>query len=255
MRNPFTVRIRASSILLGMVTIVLVLASPLVGQQTDQGQREQIGEVLGEPIYRDEIHTGENVQLRDELHRLFTAPVMQEYRQTHRAEIEPTENEIVAAAAFFDEEYRKRIRGEESQLRARLSSVEDNLARGGLTDDERRGLEIERTSLQLQMNPPGRPVALFVLDNWKFQRHLYDRYGGGRILWQQFGLEAFDAMRRWLEAQEISGEFKITDPTLRSVFYEYWTTWDHGPFLTDDEERIRSEFLEPEWVRKLPAEN
>ena len=49
-----------------------------------------------------------------------------------------------------------------------------------------------------------------------------------------------------LEAQETDGAFTITDPKLRSTLYEYWTTWNHGPFLTDDKEQIRSEFLELE---------
>jgi hypothetical protein len=42
---------------------------------------------------------------------------------------------------------------------------------------------------------------------------------------------------------------------LRSTFYEYWTTMKHGEFLTDDEERIRREFLEPEWMPKLPVKD
>jgi hypothetical protein len=55
-------------------------------------------------------------------------------------------------------------------------------------------------------------------------------------------------MHRWLKAHEENGDFKITDPKLRAVFYEYWTTMNHGAFLTSDRERIRSEFLQPEWA-------
>jgi hypothetical protein len=91
-----------------------------------------------------------------------------------------------------------------------------------------------------------------VLNHWKFQKHLYDSYGGGRILWQQAGQEAFDATRAWLETLEKQGEFTITDPALRKKFYEYWTR-DHGAFLTADPVRIRQEFLEPEWAVAAPA--
>ncbi len=106
-----------------------------------------------------------------------------------------------------------------------------------------------------RQRPPGEVFAVFVLNNWKFQRHLYNEYGGGRILWQQAGLEAFDATHKWLKAQEKSGAFKITDPKLRSVFYKYWTTQNHGSFLIDDKELIRRKFLEPEWSKKPSPQN
>ena len=228
----------------------------LLGMQiSDDGQPvEQIGQVLGKPVYRGEIRTGGNVRLRSELHRLFTSPVMKKYREAHKDEIEPTEDEIRAATVFFDEDHRQRIKEEESQLRERLTTVQEQLARADLTEEEQRKLRIEKQVLQVKLKPPGRPFAIFVLHNWKFQRHLYDQYGGGRILWQQAGLEAFDACRTWLESREKQGDFTITDPTLRSTFYEYWTTMKHGAFLTDDKERIQSEFLEPEWLPKAPSQ-
>lgn len=94
--------------------------------------------------------------------------------------------------------------------------------------------------------------AKFMLDNWKLQKHLYDNFGGGRILWQQAGVEAFDAMRTWMEAQEKKGEFKVTSPELRKKLFHYWTTQNHSSFLTEDKDRIAREFLLPEWV-KPPA--
>ena len=63
-------------------------------------------------------------------------------------------------------------------------------------------------------------------------------------------MEAFDAMHKWLQDREKRGEFRIADPKLRASFYEYWATMDHGAFLTEDKERIRTEFLEPEWAPK-----
>jgi hypothetical protein len=218
---------------------------------SDSGERprEQIGEVLAQPVYRDEIGAGEGMRLHSELHRLFSAPVLRKYRQAHRAEIEPTEKEIEAATAYFDQEHQKRMEQEGPEFRARLKAVEKKLAVPGLTKEDQQKLETEKQVLESRLKPPGRFFARFVLSNWKFQRHLYDRYGGGRILWQQAGIEAFDATRQWLEAHEKKGDFKISDPALRSSFYEYWTTMKHpggGPI--DDKERIRAEFLEPEWA-------
>ena len=149
---------------------------------------------------------------------------------------------------YFDQEHRRRIKEEEPKLRRELQRVEKELKRGELTEEERKKLRLEQMTLRVQLDPPGRSFAQFMLDHWKFERHLYDHYGGGRILWQQAGIEAFDAHRKWLEVHEKQGDFKITDPKLRSALFEYWTTMKHGAFLTDDNERIRKEFLEPDWV-------
>lgn len=254
MRSSCGVQIGVFSLFSGM-TLVWMSTASLHGQEAHRDEREQIGEVLGQPVFRDAIRTGKDIEVRDELHRLFTTPIMQKYRQQHKAEIEPAEDEIVAATAFFDRNHRERIREKEPELREQLNVVEGELGRGGLSKEKQQQLEIERRALQSQLKPPGRVFAMFVLSNWKFQKHLYDRYGGGRILWQQAGVESFDACRTWLEDNERRGEFRITDRKLRSTFYEYWTTMNHGAFLTDDKERIRSEFLEPEWMPKASAKD
>jgi hypothetical protein len=213
------------------------------------GKREQIGTVLGKAVYRDEIRTGKDVRLASELHRLFTQPVMEEYRQEHKSEVTPTQAEIDTATAYFDHKHRERIKDKEPALRDELKKVTEQLARDDLPTQKRQELEGQMRRIKAVLDPPGQFFAHFILDNWKWQRHLYDKFGGGRILWQQAGIEAFDAMHTWLETEEKKGSFKITDPALRTAFYEYWTTMKHGPFLTADKERIRAEFLEPEWAR------
>lgn len=100
---------------------------------------------------------------------------------------------------------------------------------------------------ELKGNP--KDFARFMLSNWKLQKHLYDNYGGGRILWQQAGQEAFDATRTWLESREKAGDFEVSDPKLKETMLLYWNK-SHGAFLTADKERIRKEFLEPEWYPK-----
>jgi hypothetical protein len=272
----------------GMI-LTLALSPPVLGEESLRRQREQIGEVLGKPVYRDEIRTGKNINLDDELHRLFAAPVMQKYCQQHKAEITPTEAEISAAAAYFDKRdpeerkneepaWRRRLKtvkeqlsrhkltkeerqrlnierivaetqlkDEEPKLRRELTSIKEQLTHSKLTKEERQELDSQRIMIETLLQPPGRDLAHFIVDNWKLQLHLYKRFGGGRLLWQQAGTEAFDAMLNWLETHERQGSFKITDPKLRDEFYRYWHR-SHRPFMIEDKDRIREEFLEPEWV-------
>ncbi|TWT79686.1 hypothetical protein CA13_10920 [Planctomycetes bacterium CA13] len=237
-----------------VLMLVLAMGLTVTGKETDQQQREQIGEVLGRPVYRDEIRVGKDVSLSDELHRLFTAPVTQQYRQTHKDKIAPTLAEIAAATKHFDNQHRERIKGQEPALRRQLKSVKEQLTLKGLTEENKQKLTIEKMTLQARLNPPGKSFAAWMLNNRKFQLHLHQTYGGGRILFQQAGMEAFDATQKWLETLERDGKFKISDPKLRSVLYHYWTTQNHGPFLMDDKKRIH-EFLEPEWMKQSPSQD
>ncbi len=191
--------------------LIPAVASPSVGQEGSGRQREQIGQVLGKPVYRDQIETGKDVDLQSEVHRLFAFPVLEKYRREHKAEITPTETEIEAATAYFDKWHSEQIRKKEPKLRRQLKTIKQQLSRPGLTKPVREQLEFETISIETELKPPGREFAHFLVDHWKFERHLYDRFGGGRILWQQAGMEAFDAMRNWLQTQERDGTLRIAD--------------------------------------------
>ncbi|MCA9062599.1 MAG: hypothetical protein KDA96_06055 [Planctomycetaceae bacterium] len=228
--------------------IMLAAWNGLVAEE--QKPREQIGEVFGKPVYRDQIANPDPAALRDQVLQLFLVPLMERYQEEHAAELTPTEAELATAEKFFNEQHEERIRKEKPAMTKRLAELNDLLAAGKLPEEESLQRTRERSILIIRLTPPGRDVATMLLRNWKLQKSLYDRYGGGRILFQQGGLEAFDASLKWLKAEEERGWFKITDAKLRTTFYEYWTTMDHGAFLTADEKRIRKEFLEPEWLPK-----
>lgn len=115
---------------------------------------------------------------------------------------------------------------------------------------DRRQLEQKRGKLEQKLDGHVKFFATWWLSSFKFQRHLYYRYGGGRVPWQQAGLEAFDAMHRWLTENEEKGDFKITDPDLRAKFYEYWTTMRNGAFLSKEKDRIDPRAFEYPWVKE-----
>ena len=73
--------------------------------------------------------------------------------------------------------------------------------------------------------------------NIKLQKALYDAFGGGRVLFQQGGVEAFDATRKLLEQKEAGGEVSITDPQVRELAYAYWTR-DHGAMMLSEPGQI-----------------
>ncbi len=236
-------------VLLG-ISVFLMLGLTVAAQQKNKTKRDQIGEVLGKPVFRDQFKTGNFISVESELHRLFATPLMDKYHKEHKKEITPTEKEINFVIEFFKKAHPEEIKDEEPELRAKLKVIEEKLKQKNLTQDEIKLFGYEKAIINLDLEPPGRNVALFMLNRWKFQKHLYDNYGEGRVLWQQAGYEAYDATHQWLKSIEKKGEFKISDAKLRLKFYEYWTNQKNSPFLLEDKEEIRTEFLEPEWIQK-----
>jgi hypothetical protein len=231
---------------LGTIKLKPEQVSPsLAASQSHPGQnREKIGEVLGKPVYRDEIKV-------DNLYDLFGAPVRAKYREVHQAEITPTEDQMKFATEFFEKEIRERIESEGGlgKKSARMKVIEAQLSAGGLTDGQVQKLEIEHQMLRvaLEFKKSAANQAWWALTNWKGQKHVYEKFGGGRILIGKFGCTAFDAGRKQMESREEQGDFQITDPKIREQLYSFWTR-DLTFRLVSDPEKIRQIFLEPEYV-------
>lgn len=239
-----------------MLLFVLILSLASHHSDAVQGSGNQdtggiIGTVLGADVYRQQVQQGNNQPLSSELYRLFLYPVMNAYHTAHQQELTPTSQEIDTVNAYFIRKHQETIGPNLAEMQRHLDDLTRKLEQAGLPEDDRAELEIQRDMLAGQMQPPGRQYVEWLLGSWKFQRHLYQNYGGGKLLWQQSGLEAFDATYQWLTQQEQAGQFTMTDQDLRNAFYAYWTTFDHGAFLIDDQARIDQEFLYPEWAQEI----
>ena len=98
-----------------------------------------------------------------------------------------------------------------------------------------------------------RKIARALVLYRRTQYYIYTEYGGGRVLFQQAGWEAFDATKAMFHELEKKGKMSIADPELRDRFYEYWNK-DHGPWIVSDKKEIRHRFLERPWTETLPDE-
>jgi hypothetical protein len=284
-----------------VLAVTLAWLVPPVTAQTrpaTQAGREIVAEVLGRPLYRDELPSERQpldriTEYSSAISGRILGPLMQAYKQQHAAELKPTEAELAQAAASFDEanartrleqhaDRVRRLHETEQQLadpqldparrqklvmmrdlleaetlppaalEQKLRQIEQRLRELPEGSEERVALSIAKSNVETELRPRGRMMAERLLPAWKLQRHLYDHFGGGRILWQQFGVEAFDATRKWVENEERNGRLKFHDPHVRDAVYLYWTV-SHGAFLTDDPKRIDEEFLNPRWMRPAPA--
>ena len=214
--------------------------------------REVVAELNGQPIYRDELGEGELKDVARELQRRISGELFTQFAKENPKQLQVTEEEIERVTAYFNEQHTQKLVAEGESIKQQIAEISAKLVSTLPESAERKALETKRADLELQLNrpPPNEETVKFILTNWKYQYVLYKKYKGGRLLWQQFGIEAYDATRVFLETEEKNGRFKILDPQLRDEFYFYWTKQNHGSFLIVDPVRIRAEFLEPEWMGK-----
>lgn len=240
-------RFRTGRVSAGLMLLLLI--SPLSAQKKEAPPREQIGQVLGKPVYRDEIPAGTDRKLRSKLRGLFYTPVFEKYYKNNKTRFELTKQEIVSATAYFSED--EDVTSQESRYRKQIKEIDSQLNCPGIAADEKRRLEQKRLKIQLEYKQDSLiSLLLSVAEYDNFERHLYKKYGGGRIRFTLMGTQAFDATHQWLEDQEEKGEFKIIDPELRTAFYHHWTDAVKQDGISNDKEVIREWLLKPDWAPK-----
>lgn len=199
-----------------------------------------VGVVAGNPVYLPEQALNDP-DLPRILHQLIVWPLEKHYLKKH-PEVAPTEAEIDALAAQRGKQdaeravdYRKGIEEQKKQME-NLEADSDALLE---LQAQQRILENKLT------NSGGREAAALFSAQKKFQKHLYDNFGGGRAAQTPQGSVAFDAQRKWVEQRQGLGDFQIADPALNKAFYDYW---DASPpripsgYLIDDLEQAKAIF-------------
>ncbi len=186
------------------------------------------------------------------LERLKTAiwkPILERYKRDH--DLEPTEQEIEE----FLVHYRKTLKRIQQESQAKLHRHQENverlrqeLAAPDLAPSARSSLEEQLASEEVliaaletavehrgQGGEHDRFFATWYLRNWKLQQSLYRQYGG-RVIYQQVGPEAIDALRDLAKDQEASGAFAIADAGLRQRFWEPFMREKPGVLVRDPDE-------------------
>ena len=177
-----------------------------------------VGVVLDRPIYLDAQNLRDVNSLPEILYRLIIPRLEEDYRKQH-PEVVPTKNEISERAAQLEQNDASVL----AAYRSSLAEIEAQLAESERDSVGYRSLQARRQNLELKMKRLDyRASAEFLTGPRKFQKHLFDTYGGGRVLNTPLGPVAFDAQRKWVEERQARGEFQIADPALLKSFYDYW---------------------------------
>ncbi|MBI5195495.1 MAG: hypothetical protein HZA10_04140 [Nitrospirae bacterium] len=204
--------------------------------QTNSTDKDTIAVVLGKPIA---------VKDKDKLNGLIFGALLEKYAKGNK--IEPTEAELDVFMQRTDElEKRNQAKFEKDRKKAA-----EELKSGALTEKEQKektaylqNLEsILKTTKEMaergkgmeeQMKAIKRNMARHFVKTWKINKSLYEKYGG-RIIFQQAGVEPLDAYRKFLKEQEKKGNFKILNKEYEPSFWRYFTNDAMHTFISKDD--------------------
>lgn len=205
-------------------------------------ERVRIGSSLGADVYRDELSEPPTAQ---DILRLFISKPMTSFYHEHASECDMTDAEIQKAIEWEAAEAEKK--GGDTLARWQQKTAE--LARTmpqrcaelrAAIDDPTTPKELQTRCqqnlrlVQLELTHPHATEAYLFHQNTKYERYLYDKFGGGRIDFDMRGVVAMEARNALDEFLEKQGRFEITDPELRKLAT---LIWEHpvqpGGFPTD----------------------
>lgn len=233
-----------------LLFLALVVARmPLAHGEARAVSQEPVAEVLSKPVFANDIEPPEAQKARweselneeayhrwlltarsDRLGKLIWAALRTQFCAVRSCE--PTDEEIgefLKAMRELGVENHKKWQRERTLL-------EQELQLPDLLDDRKQAILKELQMLERFLTEPStfqepvstgdREVALVTVGTWKFNKALYETYGG-TVIFQQAGIEPLDAYRAALHEHERNGTFQIFDPELRVKFWEYFTTMPH----------------------------
>jgi type I site-specific restriction-modification system R (restriction) subunit len=208
--------------------IFLALMSAYCSAQT-----KPIAETANEDVIATVLGKKLTVKDKDNLNGQIFGALLDNFAKENK--IEPTDQEVDTFVLKLEEKQKQsQVKWEQDreQLLSELKST--SLSEKERKEKESRLQTIERilkTTLSMKEQIKGkeaesrarmRPMAQQFVKNWKINKALYAKYGG-RIIFQQAGVEPLDAYRDFLKEQEKNGSFQIVDKTYEAPFWRYYT--------------------------------
>lgn len=215
--------------------------------------KDVIAVVLGKKI---------TVKDKDKLSGLIFGALLEQFARKNK--IEPTEKELDDFVLKTKESERQQlIKFEEDRKKLAVALKATTLSERERKDKESRLQTLEsilkttremkeRTKgMEEQLRPIERQNARRFVRSWKINKALYAKYGG-RVIFQQAGVEPLDAYRDFLRQQEKKGSFQILDKKYEAPFWRYFTNDAMHTFYPKED---GAKFINtPWWMMEQPIE-
>lgn len=216
----------------------------------------------GDPIIAEVLGKKIMLSQKDKMDGIIFRTLLEQFAKEHK--IEPSRAEIEAYVAKSKERQvqnhkelekdkenllkklksKTLTKSEKDQLTSRLETVNYLLE----TDLETEEFEKEYPKECKKMDEE---LAKSSIHGWKVNKRLFKQYGG-RVIFQQAGMEPLDAYRDFLKEQEKKGSFQILDKKYEASFWRYFTN-DAMHIFCSKEDEIKL-INTPWWMMKEPME-
>lgn len=153
---------------------------------------------------------------KDQLNGMIFGALLEQYAKDNK--IEPTKEEL--------DVFVTRLEGFEKKLQIDKEQIQ--------------GMEEQAHATRLL-------IAQQFVKAWKINKTLHAKYGG-RVLFQQAGIEPLEAYRDFLKEQEKKGAFQILDKQYEAGFWRYFTD---DTKLLSKEDSVKA-FDTPWWLMEMP---
>lgn len=238
-----------------MKTFAILILFSLVTQTADP----QIPQAKDSTNNVIAVVLGKNITLADKnkLSRLIFGGLLEQFAKDNAIEV--TEQEIVGFIQKSNDLARQRLTKLEKENEKLTMELKDT----SLTARERNSRESrlrmngkmiksmsEGAEQTDEANGEIRQLAIGFIKNWKINKALYDKYGG-RVIFQQLGVEPLDAYRDFLREQEKIGAFKILDKSCETSFWQYYISEKQRFYSKEDGEKFINT---PWWLEEQQTE-
>lgn len=245
---------RYSLTIVAMAVASATFLLPSLRARAEATVPKAIAVVLGKEITPDE---------KPRLTQLILGPIFEKYASENK--VQPSDDEL----DIFIEKLAQKEKQHEARMQADKKKLLEELKSKSLSDRDReeksRHLETIENILKTraraeatmkgreeEMRPMKRQMAQQFVKRWKINKSLYEKYGG-RVIFQQAGVEPIDAYRDFLREQEKKGAFQILDPQAEAEFWPYFTNDAMHTFLSEEEGK---KFITTPWwmIEEPPKE-
>ncbi len=234
-----------------MRSIVLLVVFVLIGEvaadpspRAETPEKDIIAVVLGKKI---------PVADKDRLSGLILGALLERFVRDNK--IEPTNGELKAfilRSEEMDRQHQIQLEKDRKKLAAELKGPA--VSEHDRKEKESRLQTIEsilKSNREMKAQAGGekqllemkRQMAWQFVRSWKINKALFAKYGG-RVIFQQAGVEPIDAYRDFLREQQKSGAFQILDKKYEASFWRYFTNDAMHAFYPEGE---GAKFINTPW--------
>jgi hypothetical protein len=221
------------------------VTSGVVSEKKEYKSDEAVARIFDKIIYGKDIKGSPKAKL----FLLIWKPLKEKFVKDQdisvtEEELEQFANAMSENQKIMTEQDEKRVAELKRQLENQSLSEEERKKTEGRIKSLSKALEFYAGQSEEDQKAGYRRLGRSEVERWKINKALYEQYGG-KVIWQQAGIEPVERYRLFLEEHQKKGDFEIFDKQLNAEFWEYFTR-KHPAEVSKN----KIDFSKPWWMQR-----